>query len=245
MIFSLLVTSVVACTPQQLQIAPTMCMPFVSDGDGMKHDPAVNDTLEISRWLAAGGRGIDTAWSYDHGGYGRSQRQMGVAIAASKLPRADLFVTTKIPCGDNASAVAALIEYDLQQLMLPFVDLLLIHTPSNCKTAAALAETWAAIEGALAKKQVRAIGVSNFKQANLDALMKTAKVKPAVNQIAFSVGVLDSSTIAASAALGITVEAYSPLGHTGAPVMKNAVVVATAKALGKSAAQVALRYIYC
>ena len=172
-----------ACTPQQLQIAPDVCMPFASDGDGMKHDPVVNDTLEISRWLATGGRGIDTAWSYDHGGYGRSQRQMGVAIAASKLPRSELFITTKIPCGDNATVAAALIEYDLQQLMLPFVDLLLIHTPGTCKTAAALAATWAGMEAALAKKQARAIGVSNFKQPNLAALMKTAKVKPAINQV--------------------------------------------------------------
>jgi 2,5-diketo-D-gluconate reductase A len=124
------------------------------DGDGMKHDPAVNDTLEISRWLAAGGRGIDTAWSYDHGGYGRSQRQMGVAIAASKLPRSEIFVTTKIPCADNSTAVAALIEYDLQQLELDSVDLLLIHTPGTCKTPAALAATWAAMEAALAQKQV-------------------------------------------------------------------------------------------
>jgi diketogulonate reductase-like aldo/keto reductase len=71
--------------------------------------------------------------------------------------------------------------------------------------------------------QTRAIGVSNFKQLNLAALMKTAKVTPAINQISFSVGNVDSTTISASRSLGIAIEAYSPLGHTGAPVMKNPV----------------------
>ena len=63
------------------------------------------------------------------------------------------------------------------------------------------------------------------------------------SQIAFSVGNVDTVTIAASVALGVAIEAYSPLGHTGAPVMKKSAVIATAKAVGKSAAQVALRYI--
>ena len=48
--------------------AATVCMPFASDGDEMKHHPQINDTLSTYRWIMAGGRGIDSAWSYDHGG---------------------------------------------------------------------------------------------------------------------------------------------------------------------------------
>jgi diketogulonate reductase-like aldo/keto reductase len=85
-------------------------MPYASDGDEMKHNPSVNDTVSTYRWIMAGGRGIDSAWSYDHGGYGLSQRQMGLAIQRSKVPRASLFVTTKIPCNASAAGAAAAID---------------------------------------------------------------------------------------------------------------------------------------
>ena len=147
----------------------------------------------------------------------------------------------QIPVGANASAVAATIDYDLQQLMVEYVDLLLIHTPG--KDPAQIATTWAAMEAALAAKKARAIGVSNFVSSTLTALLKTAKVVPAVNQISLSVGKVDKATVAFCKGKKITVEAYSPLGHTGAPVMKNPAVVAIAAAHSKSAAAVALKYI--
>jgi 2,5-diketo-D-gluconate reductase A len=166
---------------------------------------------------------------------------MGLAIQQSKVPRSELFITTKIPVGANASAVEATIEYDLAQLMVSQVDLLLIHTPG--KSAADIATTWATMEAALAAKKTRAIGVSNFVTSTLEALLKTANVVPAVNQISFSIGKVDSATIAYCKSKAITIEAYSPLGHTGAPVLKLPAVTKIAAAHNKSAAAVALRYI--
>ena len=117
-------TAAGACKDDELPIAsaPLVCMPYASDGDEMKHNPTINDTLSTYRWIMAGGRGIDSAWSYDHGGYGLSQRQMGLAIQQSRVPRDSLFITTKIPVNQNVSAVDRTIDYDLAQLMVTQVD---------------------------------------------------------------------------------------------------------------------------
>ena len=193
------------------------------------------------RWIMAGGRGIDSAWSYDHGGYGLSQRQMGIAIKESGVPRSELFITTKIPVSSNVSAADGTIEYDLTQLMVAHVDLLLIHTPG--KSSKDIATTWSAMEAALAAGKTRAIGVSNFVTSDLETLLTTAKVVPAVNQISLSIGKVDNDTVSYCKFNNITVEAYSPLGHTGAPVLKNAAVKKIASAHRKSPASVALRYV--
>jgi 2,5-diketo-D-gluconate reductase A len=193
------------------------------------------------RWIIAGGRGIDSAWSYDHGGYGLSQRQMGTAIKQSGVPRSELFITTKIPVSSNVSAADGTIEYDLAQLMVAQVDLLLIHTPG--KSSRDIATTWSAMEAALAAGKTRAIGVSNFVTSNLETLLATARVVPAVNQISFSVGKVDNATVRYCKSKGIAIEAYSPLGHTGAPVLENEAVKRIASAHSKSPAAVALRYI--
>ena len=196
------------CKDDELSIAsaPLVCMPYASDGDEMKHNPTINDTLSTYRWIMAGGRGVDSAWSYDHGGYGLSQRQMGVAIKQSGVPRSELFITTKIPVNQNVSAVDRTIDYDLAQLMVTQVDLLLIHTPAG--NAKDIATTWSAMEAALAAGKARAIGVSNFLPSNLEALLTTAKVMPAVNQISFSIGRTNNATVSYCKAKGIVVEAY-------------------------------------
>jgi diketogulonate reductase-like aldo/keto reductase len=235
-----------ACAGDRLEIAPGVCMPYASDGDVMKHGQ-VNDTAAAALWLAAGGRGLDTAWSYDFGGYGHAQRQVGVAIAASGVPREEIFLTTKIPCGASASEVDALVAYDLEQLMLPYVDLLLIHKPTApaCNSSAQVALTWARLQTVLAAGKTRAIGVSNFDGATLAELLAapTTSVTPAVNQISFHVSGIDRATVAYCASKGIRIEAYSPFGHTGAPVLSMPAVLAVAHELNKSAAQVALRFI--
>ena len=189
-----------------------------SDGDVMKHTPAINDTVSTARWLAVGGRGVDTAWSYDHGGYGHSQRQMGLAIhnftSVTGTARSEIFVTTKIPCGTNSSGVAAMIKYDLDQLMLSYVDLLIIHTPATCKTSADTQVTWEGMQAALAANLTRAIGLSNFKPTQIDALLANAgtKIVPAVNQCGLHVGYHDDATISYCAKHGITYQSYSALG---------------------------------
>eukprot|EP00041_Stephanoeca_diplocostata_P035336 m.1241927 g.1241927 ORF g.1241927 m.1241927 type:complete len:174 (-) comp24681_c0_seq31:503-1024(-) len=134
--------------------------------------------------------------------------------------------------------------------MLPQVDLLLIHHPTSplCNSSDQIALTWAAMQDALAKNLSRAIGVSNFKRTDLDALMAatTTTVTPAVNQIMLHIDSVDKDTIAWCLAHGVTVEAYSPLGHPdsgGAPVYNLTKVVQIAKAHKVTGAQVALRWL--
>ena len=90
--------------------------------------------------------------------------------------------------------------------MVAQVDLLLIHTPG--KSAADIATTWTAMEAALAAGKTRAIGVSNFLPSNLEQLLRTAKVVPAVNQISFSIGRTDNATVSYCRSKGIAIEAY-------------------------------------
>ena len=162
---------------------------------------------------------MDTAWSYDHGGYGLSQRQMGLAIknftAATRTPRSAIFVTTKIPCGSSGGAVRDLIQYDLDQLMLPFVDLILIHTPGTCKTPGDLQTTWQGMQAAQKAKLTRAIGLSNFGADQITAILSNpaTTIRPAVNQCLLHVGHHDDQTINFCTQHGIAYQAYSALGH--------------------------------
>jgi diketogulonate reductase-like aldo/keto reductase len=122
----------------------------------------------LDDFIALGGRGIDTAWSY------RNQPSVGRAVRNASVPRSELFLTTKIECMGTAEAAYAAIELDLKQLGLDHVDLVLIHAPykafgepySNCSEgpagAAARRATWKGMERAVRANLTRAIGVSNF-----------------------------------------------------------------------------------
>lgn len=119
---------------------------------------------------------------------------------------------------------------------------MLLHEP--CESHAGTAASWRALQLAHAKGLARAIGVSNFAQADLAAAIDGAKalggVLPAVNQCSMSIGHRDQPLIAYCKQLGITYEAYSPLRHVD---LSDARIGAVAKAHGKSAAQVALRWV--
>ena len=195
---------------------------------------------------------MDTAWSYDHGGYGLSQRQMGLAIknftAATRTPRSAIFVTTKIPCGSSGGAVRDLIQYDLDQLMLPFVDLILIHTPGTCKTPGDLQTTWQGMQAAQKAKLTRAIGLSNFGADQITAILSNpaTTIRPAVNQCLLHVGHHDDQTINFCTQHGIAYQAYSALGHPnggGKAVYDLPLVLSIAKAHNVTGAQVGLRWL--
>lgn len=246
------------CPENTVQIAVSgnhqpgpVCMPLASQGDVMKHTPSTNDTVATREWIAAGGRGLDSAWSYDHGGYGHAQRQTGVGIRQSGVDRADLFVTSKIPCGATEQDVVDLVKYDLDQLMIARLDLVLIHTPTRagkCNSTNDVTTTWKGLELARSQNLTAAIGVSNFDVVLLEQLLvePTTHVLPAVNQIAMSVGQVDHATVQYCHKKGITIEAFSPLGHPDGgkkPVYDLPEVVAIAKAHNVTGAQVALRWL--
>lgn len=212
------------------QIAHGVRMPVLSIGTGGLESKEAYTIVQD--WLGLGARGVDTAWIY------RDQEVVAKAISDLGVPRGEVFITTKIPgCAD----VKAMVEADLKQLGTDYLDLLLIHFPrmGDCSQA------WTVLEDFHARGVLKAIGVSNFRKSNLEALLKTAKVVPAVNQIEHNVLNHDDETIAFSEANNITIEAYSPLGrsnHSG-DIPGNEAIQAIAASHNVSAYQVALKWI--
>ena len=141
---------------------------------------------------------------------------------------------------------------NLRDLQTPFVDLMLVHWPPKDGNCEIIRETWRAMEDFLEAGKARAIGVSNFCPSSLDCLLKTAKVVPAVNQVAYHVGIVggpDPGGIKSYCdAHGIVLQAYSPLavGTPGAAatLINGELVTEIGKAHGKTGPQVALRWVW-
>lgn len=181
--------------------------------------------------LRAGYRHVDTARIYGN------EADVGTAIRESDVPRADVFVTTKLWNADQGFDTA-LRAFDASQkrLGVDYVDLYLIHWPVPAKRR----DSWRALERLKAEGRARAIGVSNFMVPHLEELFASANERPAVNQIEIHPFLQHREVRALCAAQGIVVEAYSPLANGRRLDDKN--VVAIAKRIGKSPAQVLIRW---
>jgi len=161
--------------------------------------------------LKDGYRHIDTATGYGN------EASVGRAIHDSGIKREDLFVTTKLTNSAHGyeSAKQAL-ETSLSKLGLDYVDLYLIHWPNpkefRDNWEAKNAQTWKAMEEAYDAGLVKAIGVSNFRPKHIDALLKTAKITPMVNQIFLNPSDLQPDVVAYNNAHDILSEAYIPFG---------------------------------
>ena len=181
--------------------------------------------------LRLGYRHIDTARIYGN------ERDVGEAIKESGVPRSEVFVTTKLWNADQGYD-EALRAYDasLVRLGLESIDLYLLHWPVPKKRL----ESWRALEKLLDEKRVRSIGVSNFMVQHLEELFAKAKTLPAVNQIELSPFLQQRKVRALCSERGIVVEAYSPL--TRGEKLKHPVVTAVAKHVGRTPAQVLIRW---
>jgi diketogulonate reductase-like aldo/keto reductase len=181
--------------------------------------------------LRLGYRHVDTARIYGN------ERDVGAAVRASGLPRAQVFVTTKL-WNDDQGYDRALRAFDasLERLGLDYVDLYLLHWPVPGKRL----DSWRALERLHEEKRARAIGVSNFLTRHLDELLAHARVAPAVDQIEVHPFLQQRDTRAACARHGIVVEAYSPLTH--GLRLDHPVVTAAAARIGRTPAQVLLRW---
>ncbi len=185
----------------------------------------------VLRALEVGYRHIDTAAIY------RNEADVGEGVRASGLPRADVFVTTKL-WNDDHGYDETLRAYDasLERLGLDYVDLYLMHWPVPDKRV----ESWRAMERLYKEGRCRAIGVSNFVIHHIDQLMEVAEVPPAVNQIELHPFLQRDRVVAHCRARGIAVEAYSPL--TKGKHLDDPTLVAIAGELGRSVAQVLIRW---
>jgi len=188
----------------------------------------------VTTALEAGYRMIDTAAIYGN------EEGVGRAIINSKLPRDQLFVTTKLWNKDQGHD-SALAAYDtsLKKLGLDYVDLYLIHWPMP-KTNT-FVETWKALEELYANERVRAIGVANFKPKHLQTLIDASEVMPAVNQIELHPRLTQLDTREYCLEKGVKVESYSPLMQAG-EIMSNQQLQTIAEHHHKTVAQVILHW---
>jgi 2,5-diketo-D-gluconate reductase B len=196
----------------------------------MKGDTCVN---VVSAALRMGYRHLDTAERYEN------EQWVGEGLRASGVKREEVFVTTKV-YGPNLAAAdfERAVNDSLQRLQLPFVDLLLIHWPNP---AVPLAETLGALSKVKQQGLTRHIGVANFTTALLDEAVKLASEPLVTNQIEVHPFLDQSKVIAKSRQHGLSVTAYCPIARGRVP--GNETLERIGKAHGKTAAQVALRWL--
>ncbi|MGW4542242.1 aldo/keto reductase [Streptomyces chartreusis] len=203
-------------------------------GFGVWQVPDAEATRAVGTALEAGYRSIDTAAIYGN------EAGTGRAIAASGVPREDIFVTTKLWNGDQGyDSTLRAFDTSLEKLGLEYVDLYLIHWPAPSRDK--YVDTYKAFEKLHADGRIRAIGVSNFLPEHLERLLGETSVVPAVNQIELHPHLQQHTSRALHAERGIATEAWSPLG-SGKGLLEVPAIVAIAQKHGRTPAQVVLRW---
>ncbi|WP_456030085.1 aldo/keto reductase [Rothia dentocariosa] len=184
--------------------------------------------------LETGYRHIDTASIYGN------EVGVGRGIAASSVPREDIFLTTKLWNSDQGfeKAIAAL-DASLERLGTDYVDLYLIHWAMPQQGT--YLESWRALIELKKQGKVRSIGVSNFPQAQLREIIADTSVTPAIHQIELHPYFSQEDMRAVHSEFGIATEAWSPLGQ-GGEILKDPVIVEIAGKHGISPAQVVLAW---
>jgi diketogulonate reductase-like aldo/keto reductase len=112
-----------------------------------------------------------------------NEEGLGAGIKASKKPRSEIFVVTKINILQPNQTIKESLKISLAKLDLDYVDLFLIHTPAQGRKENSLSQWWEGMEEVKHAGLAKSIGVSNFKVEDLEVILKTAKVIPSVNQV--------------------------------------------------------------
>ncbi|MEU6219426.1 aldo/keto reductase [Streptomyces sp. NPDC047022] len=203
-------------------------------GFGVWQVPDDEAENSVATALETGYRSVDTAAIYGN------ERGVGRAVAASGIPRKDLFITTKLWNSDHGydSALHAF-DVSLGKLGLEYVDLYLIHWPLPNRST--FVETYKALEKIYEDGRARAIGVSNFEPEHLATLIDQTSVIPAVDQIELHPHFQQHAARAYHADQGIRTEAWSPLGQ-GRGLLEVPAIVAIAQKHNRTPAQVVLRW---
>jgi diketogulonate reductase-like aldo/keto reductase len=212
-------------------------------GFGVFQTPPDETRDAVRAALDTGYRHIDTAAAYGN------EREVGEAVRASGVNRADVFLETKIWISDYGyEETLHGFEKSAGKLGVQQIDLLILHQALPSAFDRTL-EAYRALETLLADGKVRAIGVSNFMVDHLEKLLDRATVVPAVNQIEVHPYFAQREVQAFGAERGILTQAWSPIGgitfyregeHTS--TLEDPVIVEIARAHGKSPAQILLRW---
>ena len=201
---------------------PTLGLGVWQMSDGAETEHAVGWTL------AAGYRHVDTAAMY------RNERSVGAAVRGSGVPRAEVFVTTKLM--PARLDVERALEQSLARLGLDYVDLYLIHWP----LPGLYPRQWRKLEALREQGRARDIGVSNFGRRELDTLARNGGQVPGVNQVPFSPLRFRPRLLQDCADRGIVFEAYSPLERGRG--LTDPTIARVAERVGRTPAQVMLRW---
>ncbi len=187
----------------------------------------------VSAALEIGCRLIDTAAAYGN------EAAVGRAIAASGIPRAELFVTSKLATEDHGFAKAhEACSASLERLGLDYVDLYLVHWPAP--GAGKYVDSFGGLIQSRGEGHTRSIGVSNFTEEHLSMVIDLAFVTPAVNQIELHPLLNQTEMRKANAEHNVVTQAYTPLAL--AKLVDNPTVTSVAGEYGKTSAQVLLRW---
>ncbi|GMA69056.1 oxidoreductase [Leuconostoc litchii] len=189
---------------------------------------------EILTAIQLGYRLLDTSTNYD------SEGAVGEAIRRSGIPRAEFYVTTKLPGQyHHFDDALKIIEESLLRLGLDYLDLYLIHWPLPKRNH--YVEAWQALIEARRRGLVRSIGVSNFEKEHLDKIILATGVTPAVNQNEIHPYWPQESLVNTNQEYGILTEAWSPLGR-GSDELKEPLILALAEKYEKNVGQIILRW---
>jgi diketogulonate reductase-like aldo/keto reductase len=197
---------------------------------------AVHEAVEI------GYRHFDTAQAYEN------ERGVGEGLRTSAISRDAFFVTTKLEAACKTySEASARIDGSLQALGLDHIDMMIIHSPQPWSEFhqgehyfEGNLEAWRALEEAYRAGKLRAIGVSNFEEADLQNILTNGTIKPMVNQILAHVGSTPFGLIDYSQSKDILVEAYSPVAH--GVLLNNRNLATFAEKYGVTIPQLCIRY---
>jgi 2,5-diketo-D-gluconate reductase A len=187
----------------------------------------------VSAALEIGYRLIDTAAVYGN------EPAVGRAIAASGIPRAELFVTTKLATADQGFTTAQeACKVSLDRLGLDYIDLYLIHWPAA--QLGKYVDSFGGLIQVRAQGLARSIGVCNFTEEHLSMIIDLSFVTPAINQIELHPLLNQSELRAANAQHNIVTEAYSPLAV--GRLLDNPTVTSIAANYDRTPAQVLIRW---
>lgn len=193
--------------------------------------------------VAAGYRHIDTAQAYgnEHG--------VGEGVRTCGVPREELFVVSKVAAEHKTYEQAkAGIDETLRKMGLDYLDMMIIHSPqpwdevnqSDNRYEDGNREAWRALEEAYKAGKLKTIGVSNFQISDIESLVKTAEIKPMVNQILLHISNTPAELIDYCQKNDIVVEAYSPIAH--GVILNQPEIKAMADKYGVTVPQLCIRY---
>ncbi len=197
----------------------------------------------VRQAIKIGYRHIDTAQAYGN------ERGVGEGVRTCGISRDQIFVTSKVAAENKTyESTSNSINETLRKMNLDYIDMMIIHSPqpwvdvnqSDNRYFEENRQVWKAMEDAVEAGKVRAIGVSNFMEGDIDNILSDCKINPAVNQILAHISNTPLKLIDYCENKNILVEAYAPIAH--GEILKNESIIKMAEKYKVSVPQLCIKY---